>query len=139
MENTNQFATPIKIRRSVTLPLYTALLLSNPKSKYKNKKFFRFNSLQKINESSDNSNLTRINSISRSNNQLITTTSNTRRSKGRVTFAPNFRLIKYIDFNPSESVFKNNINLKETEGINEIKEKKEEENEVCLFCTCIIF
>jgi len=134
----NQFQTPIKtLRRSSTLPSYTALLLSNPKSKYKSKKLLRFNSIQKINESSETSNLTRINSINRSNKQLVSATMN--KPKGRVTFAPNFRLIKYIDFNPNESILKNNFNFRETEEIKEINERKEEDKVVCLQCTCIIF
>ena len=48
MENGQEFKNSEKnIKRSSTLPLYSTLLLSNPKSKYKTKKLYRVNSLKK--------------------------------------------------------------------------------------------
>ena len=128
MEVIDKFKTPEKtLERTTSLPLYTTLLLSNQKSKYK-RKISRINSIQKINESSETSGLTRINSINRSNNQLIS-----ERSKRRVTFAPSYRLVSYVNFNPNQSILKTN------DKTGENNEKSKETNTVCLHCTCILF
>ena len=128
MEVIDKFKTPEKnLVRTTSLPLYSTLLLSNQKSKYK-RKISRINSIQKINESSETSGLTRINSINRSNNQLIS-----ERSKRRVTFAPSYRLVSYVNFNPNQSILKTN------EKTGENNEKSNETNTVCLHCTCILF
>ena len=128
MEVINKFKTPEKtLERTSSLPLYSTLLLSNQKSKYK-RKISRINSIQKINESTETSGLTRINSINRSNNQLIS-----ERSKRRVTFAPSYKLVSYVNFNPNQSIFKTN------DKTGENNEKSNETNTVCLHCTCILF
>ena len=128
MEVIDKFKTPEKnLVRTTSLPLYSTLLLSNQKSKYK-RKISRINSIQKINESSETSGLTRINSINRSNNQLIS-----ERSKRRVTFAPSYRLVSYVNFNPNQSILKTN------DKTGENNEKSNETNTVCLHCTCILF
>ena len=134
MENEQEYKNSEKnIKRSSTLPLYSTLLLSNPKSKYKTKKLYRVNSLQKINESSENSGLTRINSMI-SNTQLVLVSN--KKPKRKVCFAPNYRLIKYINYNPKEAILKNNVNNEEN---NENNEKKKEDNTVCFHCTCMLF
>ena len=134
MENVQEYKNSEKnIKRSSTLPLYSTLLLSNPKSKYKTKKLYRVNSLQKINESSENSGLTRINSMI-SNTQLVLVSN--KKPKRKVCFAPNYRLIKYINYNPKEAILKNNVNNEENDEKNE---KKKEDNIVCFHCTCILF
>ena len=134
MENVQEYKNSEKnIKRSSTLPLYSTLLLSNPKSKYKTKKLYRVNSLQKINESSENSGLTRINSMI-SNTQLVLVSN--KKPKRKVCFAPNYRLIKYINYNPKEAILKNNVNNEEN---NENNEKKKEDNTVCFHCTCMLF
>ena len=128
MEVINKFKTPEKtLERTSSLPLYSTLLLSNQKPKYK-RKISRINSIQKINESTETSGLTRINSINRSNNQLIS-----ERSKRRVTFAPSYKLVSYVNFNPNQSIFKTN------DKTGENNEKSNETNTVCLHCTCILF
>ena len=128
MEIIDKFKTPEKsLERTSSLPLYTTLILSNQKSKYK-KKISRINSLQKINERSENTGLTRINSTNRSNIQLIS-----EKSKHRVSFAPSYRLVSYIDYNPNQSIFKTNDKNEENNPNNN------ETNTVCLHCTCILF
>ena len=127
MEVIDKFKTPEKnLVRTTSLPLYSTLLLSNQKSKYK-RKISRINSIQKINESSETSGLTRINSINRSNTQLIS-----EKSKRKVSFAPSYRLVSYVDFNPNKPIFKTNDKNEENNG------KNNETNTVCLHCTCIL-
>ena len=151
MEDINKLKIPSPekiLQKSSTLPLYTNVILPTQKSKCKEKKLLRFNSIQKINETSENSCLTRVNTMNRSNLQLVTVSG--KKPKGRVSFAPKYRLINYIDFDPKESVLKtNNINNindnkeeenkeKEKNEKNE-KNKKKELNNVTFQCTCILF
>ena len=120
------------IKRSSTLPLYSPLLLLSQKAKYKAKKLYNYNINHKINENSDTSGLTQINTINHSNAQIISLTG--KKPKGRVTFAPSYRLINYIDYNPRESIHKkdNNQNQMNEQNLNE-------PNTVCFHCTCILF
>ena len=147
MEDINKLKIPSPekiLQKSSTLPLYTNLILPTQKSKYKEKKLFRFNSIQKNNETSENTCLTRVNTINRSNLQLVTVSG--KKPKGRVAFAPKYRLINYIDFDPKESILKtnniNNINSNKDEENNEKekneKNKKKEPNDVTFQCTCIL-
>ena len=125
MEEIDKFKTPEKtLQKTNSLPLYTTLFLYNQKSKYK-KKISRFDSLNKNQETSET--LTRINSINPSNIQSIS-----ERPKRRVSFAPSYKLVSYINFNPNQSIFKTNDKDEEING------KNEETNTVCLHCTCII-
>lgn len=131
VQSIQEFKTPEKIlQRNSSLPLYSTLFLSNLKSKYKIKKIFRINSLQKNNESTEASGLTRINSNNFSNGQLVSVSD--RKSKKKVSFAPNYRLVNFIYFDPKKSVFNNNDN-EDNDG------KKNESNMVCSHCTCIIY
>ena len=131
MEGIDNFKTPIKsIKRSSTLPLYTTLILSE-KSKYKSRKLCRVYSLPKINENSETSGLTRINTSNKSNAQLISISG--KKPKMKVSFAPSDKFVDYIYYNPKESIVKNNDD-DENEEIN----PKNEQNTVCLHCTCLI-
>ena len=69
-----------------------------------------------------------------SNTQLVLVSK--KKPKRKVCFAPNYRLIKYINYNPKESILKNNVNNEENDENNE---KKKEDNTVCFHCTCILF
>ena len=129
IEEFKEFKTPEKIVQRNSLPLYSTLFLSNLKSKYKIKKIYRFNSLSK-NESTDISGLTRINSNTFSNIQLVSISN--RKPKKKVSFAPSYRLVNYIYFDPKKSVFNNNDDNEEND------ERKNETNAVCAHCTCII-
>ena len=119
------------IKRSSTLPLYPPILQLNQKTKYKSKTLYHYNNNRRINENSDNSGLTQINTVNHSNAQIISLYA--KKPKARVTFAPSYRLIKYIDYNPGESIHNNyKKNNKQNNRINE-------PNTVCLHCTCILF
>ena len=121
------------ISRSSTLPLYTTIMVSKQKSKYNRKKFPSSNIIQKNIESSEISNLTRINSIN--NSKLIKLSGS--KPKGRVSFLPNSKLVSYIDYNPKESIYRNNtINEEDNE---KEKNQKKEANKENLQCTCILF
>ena len=151
MEDINKLKIPSPekiLQKSSTLPLYTNVILPTQKSKCKEKKLLHFNNIQKINETSENSCLTRVNTMNRSNLQLVTVSG--KKPKGRVSFAPKYRLINYIDFDPKESVLKtNNINNINSNKDEENKEKdkneknekikKKELNNVAFQCTCILF
>lgn len=131
MEDTNNFHTPIKPKnKSITLPLYSNIILTE-KSKYKQKKLCRVYSLPKINENSETSGLTRVNTLNKSNAQIISVSG--KKPKMKVSFAPSHKLINYIYYNPKESIFKTNDNNE-----NEEKNQPNEQNTVCLHCTCII-
>ena len=69
-----------------------------------------------------------------SNTQLVLVSN--KKPKRNVSFAPNYRLIKYINYNPKEAILKNNVNNEENDEKNE---KKKEDNIVCFHCTCILF
>ena len=138
--------TPEKgLKRSATLPKYTTIIRLELKSKYKEKKLFRNYSNQKFNENLDKSCITRANTTNLSNAQVVQVSA--KKPKGRVKFAPDFKLVKHIDFNPIEPIYEDNNN-KNKEVIN--KEKKDKKNEekkeeikkasnVTFQCTCIIF
>ena len=124
------------IKRSSTLPLYSPLLLLNQKTKYKNKKIYHYNSSQKINENSETSGLTRINTNNHSNAQIISLKG--KKPKGRVTFAPSYRLINYINYNPKDSIHINDKNNNNNQNQRNAQ-KLNEANTVCIHCTCIVF
>ena len=125
------------LKRSGTLPIYTYLMLSNPKSKYKQKKLFHCNSLQKKNENSVNSGLTRVNTLNYSNTQLIQVSG--KKPKGRVNFAPKYRLVDYINYNPTESIYKKDNKSEEIIKNENNTKKKEIENKTNCNCACILF
>lgn len=109
-------------KSSSTLPLYRALILSKKKSKFNRKKFFYFNNIQKNYENSEMSNLTREISINHSNKKLVKLSGS--KPKGRVSFLPNSKLVSYIEYNPKESIYKNNIINEEEDNEKEKNEKK---------------
>ena len=123
------------LSKSSTLPLYTTIMLSKQKSKYNRKKFPSSNIIQKNIESSEISNLTREISINNSNIKLIKLSGS--KPKGRVSFLPNSKLVSYIDYNPKESIYRNNT-INEEDNEKEKNEKKEA-NKENLQCTCILF
>ena len=110
------------LSKSSTLPLYTTIMLSKQKSKYNRKKFPSSNIIQKNIESSEISNLTREISINNSNIKLIKLSGS--KPKGRVSFLPNSKLVSYIEYNPKESIYKNNIINEEEDNEKEKNEKK---------------
>ncbi len=120
------------LSRNSSLPLYTRLILSNPKSKYGRKETIYYKNIPKNYESSEFSYLTRVNSINNSNIKL-----SGNKSKVRVSFLPNSKLVSYIDYNPKESIYKNNT-INEEDNEKEKNEKKEQ-NKANLQCTCILF
>ena len=144
MKNINKYESPIKVvKRIPTSAFNSPILLLNKKWNYKNRVFNHCNSLQTINESSEISGLTRINSMNRSNPRLPSLLS--KKTKGRVTFAPSYRLIKIIDYNPKEIINGDNNNNKnnnknnyKNENKNKKYDKKYEQNSVCIQCTCIL-
>ena len=128
------------LRRSGTLPIYTTFNVQL-KSKYKEKKVYHSNSSQKIYDNSEKYCLTRA-TTNLSNTQPIPPSD--KKPKGRVKFVPDYKLVKHINFNPLEPIYKNNNNNqkeKEEEKEKKEKEKKEikKEDNVAFQCTCILF
>ena len=130
------------LHKSNSLTLKSKLYISNQKLKYK-KQYLRFDSYQKNNEVCETTGISRINSI----NRLATSSSSSPRKKpkGRVSFAPKFRLINYIYYDPKETLYKGE-NEKEKEKKDEIgkeeliknQQNKETKDKVTLQCTCLL-
>ena len=131
------------LKKSNSLTLKSKLYASNQRLKYK-KQYLRLNSIQKNNnEACEMTGISRINSI----NHLATSSSSSPRKKpkGRVSFAPKFRLINYIYYDPKETLYKGE-NEKEKEKKDEIgkeeliknQQNKETKDKVTLQCTCLL-
>ena len=93
------------LKKSNSLTLKSKLYASNQRLKYK-KQYLRLNSIQKNNnEACEMTGISRINSI----NHLATSSSSSPRKKpkGRVSFAPKFRLVNYVYYDPKEIICKN--------------------------------
>ena len=122
--------------------LKSHLILSNQKFKYQNyitkKQYLHSDSYKKSNESEDMTGISRISSMTPSSSQLQVTN---KKPKGRVSFAPKYRLINYIYYDPKEVILKeeNNIikeeEIKKDENI-DIHKKNELTDKVAFQCTC---
>ena len=130
------------LKKSKTLNLKKQLSVINQKTKYK-KQFLHLDSLQKINDPCEMTGISRINSINQTNTPK--STSPFKRPKGRVAFAPNFRLINYVYFDPKDKVLKEEKIEEKDEKIDEgekednDKNKKIEANDQVTFqCTCLL-
>ena len=131
------------LHKSNSLTLKSKLYISNQKLKYK-KKYLRFDSYQKNNEVCETTGISRINSI----NRLATSSSSSPRKKpkGRVSFAPKFRLVNYVYYDPKEIICKNeneNENEKKDEAkkdelMNNNYQTNETKDKVTLQCTCLL-
>ena len=136
------------LKKSNTLSLKSHLSLTNRKSKYK-KKFLHLDSISKNNnEICEMSGISRINSI----NQTGTSLSTSPNKKPRVSFAPKFRLINYVYYDPREAIQKieetsnekkdednknKTINININTNHSNIKEANDKVNLQCQ-CTCIL-
>ena len=112
-----------ELPKSKLLSLKSQLELSNQKFKYK-KQYLRLDSFQKNNDASETTRISRIDS--NNTNILSLSTPANKRHKWRVSFAPKYRFINYIYYNPNDIIFKE-ATKSENKGI--IKEEKEEEKE----------
>ena len=133
----------IILKKTNTLTLKSQLSLCNQQLKYKNyyrKQFLKSDSYKKSNDTCENSGLSRINSIINSSSQRQS--ASTKKPKRTVSFAPRFRLINYIYYDPNEEIHKDVINVikeedKKDESSNK-KEKREANDKVQTQCTCSI-
>ena len=128
------------LKKSKTLNLKKQLSLSNQKTKYK-KQFIRLDSYQKNNDTCEMTGISWINSINPANTPK--SSSPNKRPKGRVAFAPNFRLINYVYFDPKDKVVKEEKIEEKDEKMddgekedNSRKEKIEANDKVTFQCTC---
>ena len=131
-----------KLKKTNTLTLKSHLSLNNLKSKYK-KNHLRSESFQKYNETCEQTGISRINSINQTNTPL--STSPNKRPKGRVCFAPKFRLINYIYYNPNEIIHKEENEDEKKEIKTEAKinneqnrQVREATDKVDFQCTCLL-
>ena len=130
------------VKKNKTLNLKKQLSLSNQKTKYK-KQFLRLDSYKKNNDTCEMTGISRINSINPTNTPKSMSPS--KRPKGRVAFAPNFRLINYIYFDPKDKVLKEEkieeMDEKIDKGEKEFNDnmKKIQANDKVTFqCTCLL-
>ena len=125
------------LQKRKNLTLRSFLDLSNQKSKYK-KQYLHLDSLQKNNDTCEVTGISRINSIT-PNNAPISTTPN-KRPKFTVSFAPRFRFINYIYYDPEEPIYKeenkNQETIKEENEKNDINKNQTEK--INLQCTCYL-
>ena len=127
-------------KKNSIISLKSKLNLSNQKLKYK-KQYLRFDSIQKNNDTCEMTGISRINSINPTTSTPLSTSRN-KKPKGRVSFAPKFRLISYIYYDPREVIHKEenkdeNINKIINEEIEIIKDK-EDYDKVITLCSCIL-
>ena len=129
------------LRKTNTLTLKSQLSLSNQKLKYKSyykKQFFKSDSYKKSNETCENSGLSRINSINNSSSQRHS--ASYKKPKRTVSFAPRYRFIDYVYYDPGEQIHKDVINaIKEEDKKDESsskQEKREANDKVQTQCTC---
>ena len=98
--------------------LKSHLILSNQKFKYQNyitkKQYLHSDSYKKSNESGDITGISRISSMTPSSSQLQVTN---KKPKGRVSFAPKYRLINYIYYDPKEVILKGENNDRHSQRI----------------------
>ena len=103
------------------------------------------NKINKANKTNDTCEITgasNVNSIS--NTGLSIPTSPTKKFKGRVNFAPRYKLVNYIYYDPRETVCKEvkkeEIKEESNKSIkidDNVKKKEEEDKNICL-CSCLI-
>ena len=129
------------LRKTNTLTLKSQLSLSNQKLKYKSyykKQFLKSDSYKKNNETCETSDLSRINSIKNSSSQRQSATYKKR--KRTVSFAPRYRFINYVYYDPGEEIHKDANNaIKEEDKKDESSNKhgkKEANDKVQFQCTC---
>ena len=133
-----------RIKEYNSLSLKSKLYLSK-KNKIKNQKqyFIHLNSIHKTNTCEITSG-SQINSISNLGLSFSTSTSSKKKLKGRVNFAPRYRFIDYIYYDPRETIRKeekqNEIKeeVKKEEKIYDNLHKKEEEDKIVCNCICSI-
>ena len=111
------------LTKSKILLLKNQLSPSNQKIKYK-KKYLHLDSIQTNNDICEMTKISRINSIN--TNVIPFSSSPNKRPKWRVSFAPRYKFITYINYDPKDIVLKEK-SKKENKGI--IKEEKEEKEE----------
>ena len=123
------------------MTLKSHLYLSNLKHKNK-KQYYHLDSLQKSNETCERTGISRVNSVN--NIALSSCNSPNKKPKGRVTFAPKFRLINYIYYDPRETVSKEENKIddkdesnKEIKIINNLQKNKAGDKVTCQ-CTCLL-
>ena len=129
------------LRKTSTLTLKSQLSLSNQKLKYKSyykKQFLKSDSYKKNNETCENSDLSRINSIKNSSSQRQS--ASYKKPKRTVSFAPRYRFINYVYYDPGEEIHKDANNAikeedKKDESSNKLG-KKEANDKVQFQCTC---
>ena len=128
-----------KLKKTHTLTLNSHLSLLNLKSKYK-KQYLRINSFQRNNDTCEQTGISRINSINQTNTSL--SASPNKRPKGRVSFAPKFRLINYVYYNPNEIIHKGETEDENNKIRTEVKmnnaQKRESTDQVAFQCTCLL-
>ena len=129
------------LRKTNTLTLKSQLSLSNQKLKYKSyykKQFLKSDSYKKSSETCENSGLSRLNSINNSSSQRQS--ASYKKPKRTVSFAPRYRFINYVYYDPGEEIHKDVINvIKEEDKKDEssYKQGKREANDkVQTQCTC---
>ena len=141
MEPITEFQTyENNIKKNKNLTLKSQLYLFNNKLKSK-KRYMHLDSYHKNNETCEMSGTSRINSISNSNTPL--STSPNKKAKGRVSFAPKYKLISYVYYNPNENIIKeenkdDNKDEKEDKEKAEINHKNKTTDKVAFQCTCLI-
>ena len=132
------------LKRNTTLTLRSQLSLSNQKKKYKNN-YLHLNSLQKNTiDTCETTGISRINSINPSN--IPISIASNKKPKGRVAFAPKFRLINYVYYDPKETILKveeNNFKGKKEEKKEDKLELDKKQNieandKVIEQCTCLL-
>lgn len=129
------------LRKTSTLTLKSQLSLSNQKLKYKSyykKQSLKSDSYKKNNETCETSDLSRINSIKNSSSQRQSATY--KKPKRTVSFAPRYRFINYVYYDPGEEIHKDANNaIKEEDKKDESSNKhgkKEANDKVQFQCTC---
>ena len=131
------------LKKTHTLTLRSHLSLSNQKYKYK-KSYLRLDSFQKNNDTCEMTGISRINSINPTPSTPLSTSPNSKKPKGRVSFAPRFRLINYVYYDPRETIHKseeNKIEEKKSEDEEKIysRPKNESDDKVNIQCQCTCF
>ena len=142
MEPINEYQSyESNLHKSNSLTLKSKLYISNQKLKYK-KQYLRLDSYQKNNEVCEATGISRINSI----NPLATSSSASpsRKPKGRVSFAPKFRLVNYVYYDPKEIICKEETENekkdepKKDKSMNNNQQTNETKDKVTLQCTCLL-
>ena len=142
---TEEITNENKLKKTNTLTLKSCLSLSNQKLKTKNyytkKSYFHTDSYKKGSESGEYAGLTRINSMTASGVSQLPTTN--KKPKGRVCFAPKYRLIDYVYYNPNSVIIKEENNIINEEEVkkdenNDVRQKNEAKDKVEAQCSCFV-